>query len=59
MKDYGWIGNNMGCMTYAMQRLAIYDMDKTITRRATWTPFLASYARRRPWGGLNGWVERL
>jgi HAD superfamily hydrolase (TIGR01490 family) len=33
-----------------MQRLAIYDMDKTITSRATWTPFLASYAKRRPWG---------
>lgn len=32
-----------------MHRLAIYDMDKTITRRATWTPFLASYAKRRPW----------
>ncbi|MBS0480133.1 MAG: HAD-IB family hydrolase [Proteobacteria bacterium] len=33
-----------------MHRLAIYDMDKTITRRATWTLFLASYAKRRPWG---------
>jgi HAD superfamily hydrolase (TIGR01490 family) len=33
-----------------MHRLAIYDMDKTITRRATWTPFLANYAKRRPWG---------
>ncbi|MEO5938010.1 MAG: HAD-IB family hydrolase [Sphingomonas sp.] len=33
-----------------MHRLAIYDMDKTITSRATWTPFLASYAQRRPWG---------
>lgn len=52
MKDYGWIGNNMPCMTVAMHRLAIYDMDKTITRRATWTPFLASYAQRRPWGML-------
>jgi HAD superfamily hydrolase (TIGR01490 family) len=50
MKDYGWIGNNMTAMTEAMHRLAIYDMDKTITSRATWTPFLASYARRRPWG---------
>ena len=35
-----------------MHRLAIYDMDKTITSRATWTPFLVSYARRRPWGVL-------
>ncbi len=29
-----------------MIRLAIYDMDKTITRRATWTPFLAAYSGR-------------
>ena len=32
-----------------MHRLAIYDMDKTITRRPTWTPFLAAWARARPW----------
>lgn len=32
-----------------MHRLAIYDMDKTITARATWTPFLWTYARCRPW----------
>ena len=33
-----------------MRRLAIYDMDKTITRRATWTPFLIHAARARaPW----------
>lgn len=32
-----------------MQRLAIYDMDKTITRRATWTPFLNAWIRARPW----------
>lgn len=33
-----------------MQRLAIYDMDKTITVAATWTPFLIHAARRRaPW----------
>lgn len=31
-----------------MQRLAIYDMDKTITRRPTWTPFLAAWARAHP-----------
>ena len=36
-----------------MQRLAIYDMDKTITSRATWTPFLTHYARLRPWDGLG------
>jgi len=36
-----------------MNRLAIYDMDKTITRRATWTPFLDIYARSRPWDGLG------
>jgi HAD superfamily hydrolase (TIGR01490 family) len=33
-----------------MHRLAIYDMDKTITSRATWTPFLTAYAQLRPWG---------
>ncbi len=33
-----------------MQRLAIYDMDKTITRAATWTPFLRHAVRARaPW----------
>ncbi|HEX7695668.1 MAG TPA: HAD-IB family phosphatase, partial [Sphingomonas sp.] len=32
-----------------MQRLAIYDMDKTITRSPTWTPFLRAWASRRPW----------
>jgi HAD superfamily hydrolase (TIGR01490 family) len=53
MKDYGWIGNNMDAMTLTMQRLAIYDMDKTITRRATWTPFLDSYARCRPWDAIG------
>jgi len=36
-----------------MHRLAIYDMDKTITRRATWTPFLTTYARCRPWDGIG------
>jgi HAD superfamily hydrolase (TIGR01490 family) len=30
--------------------LAIYDMDRTVTRRATWTPFLLHCAvRRAPW----------
>ena len=33
-----------------MQHLAIYDMDKTITRAPTWTPFLIHAARvRAPW----------
>lgn len=33
-----------------MQHLAIYDMDKTITRAPTWTPFLMHAAKRRaPW----------
>ena len=31
-------------------RLAIYDMDRTITHAPTWTPFLLASARRRaPW----------
>jgi HAD superfamily hydrolase (TIGR01490 family) len=34
----------------AMRHLAIYDMDKTVTTRATWTRFLIHAARRRaPW----------
>lgn len=33
-----------------MRHLAIYDMDKTITREATWTRFLIASAKRRsPW----------
>ena len=33
-----------------MTDLAIYDMDRTITRRATWTPFLLHCAARSaPW----------
>jgi HAD superfamily hydrolase (TIGR01490 family) len=33
-----------------MQRLAIYDMDKTVTRKATFTPFLLhASARLAPW----------
>lgn len=33
-----------------MRRLAIYDMDKTITRTPTWTPFLWHWTRRHaPW----------
>lgn len=31
-------------------RLAIYDMDRTLTHAPTWTPFLVATARRRaPW----------
>ncbi|MGJ3647938.1 HAD family hydrolase [Sphingomonas sp. GlSt437] len=55
-----------------MQRLAIYDMDKTITRAPTWTPFLVAYARAKaPWrlallpvaglaalGYAVGWIGR-
>lgn len=44
------------------QPLAIYDMDKTITRTPTWTPFLAFAMRRRarwrlallPWAAIAG-----
>ncbi|WP_231621621.1 HAD family hydrolase [Sphingomonas sp. 37zxx] len=37
-------------MARYMERLAIYDMDKTVTRRATWTRFLiAAAARHAPW----------
>lgn len=33
-----------------MQKIAFYDMDKTITRAPTWTPFLVHAARMRaPW----------
>src|SRR5256885_12429727 len=33
-----------------MSSLAIYDMDRTVTRRATYTPFLLHCAvRRAPW----------
>ena len=33
-----------------MSDLAIYDMDRTVTRRATYTPFLLHCAMRRaPW----------
>lgn len=33
-----------------MRNVAIYDMDRTITRRATWTPFLIHAAKARaPW----------
>jgi len=43
-------------------RLAIYDMDRTITRAPTWTPFLAFAMRRRarwrlallPWAAIAG-----
>ena len=51
------------------QLLAIYDMDRTITRTPTWTPFLAFAMRRRarwrlallPWAAIVGlaYVARL
>ncbi|WP_333998696.1 hypothetical protein [Sphingomonas aurantiaca] len=34
-------------------RLAIYDMDKTITHMPTWTPFLLHTARTS--GARGGW----
>lgn len=39
------------CLPHRMARgLAIYDMDRTVTRRATYTPFLIYAARRlAPW----------
>lgn len=38
-----------------MRRLAIYDMDKTITRKATWTPFLLHAAMARAKWRLALW----
>lgn len=39
-----------GSMNRPTDLLAIYDMDKTITRAPTWTPFLIHAARSRaPW----------
>ena len=33
-----------------MSDLAVYDMDRTVTKRATYTPFLLHCAMRRaPW----------
>jgi len=33
-----------------MSDLAIYDLDRTVTQRPTYTPFLIHYAlRRAPW----------
>lgn len=46
----GWIGKRIAAKTTAMQHIAIYDMDKTITRSPTWTRFLIASARARaPW----------
>lgn len=40
----------LGRCTMTKAALAIYDMDKTVTRRATFTPFLLHAARRvAPW----------
>lgn len=38
-----------------MRRFAIYDMDKTITRKATWTPFLIHAAMARAKWRLALW----
>ena len=36
-----------------MERVSIFDMDRTITRRGTWLPWLAFWiAREVPWRGL-------
>lgn len=44
MRSYGLV------LHVPMRHLAIYDMDKTITRDATWTRFLiASATRHAPW----------
>lgn len=47
MLQSGWIGKRIAATKHLMQRLAIYDMDKTITRAPTWTRFLIHYARHQ------------
>ncbi len=50
MCDFGWHRKAVGGKSGPMVRLAIYDMDKTITRGPTWTRFLIAGARMRaPW----------
>lgn len=62
MIDWHWNGKRLplqmfhlrpnpgGAAKVPMRNIAIYDMDKTITRRATWTPFLIHAAMARaPW----------
>ena len=46
-----WTDATLPCLPSSMKsQLAIYDMDRTITRRATYTPFLAHAALRiAPW----------
>ncbi len=46
-----WIGKLQPHYGEMMHRIAIYDMDKTITRRATFGPFVMHALRRRPWRG--------
>jgi HAD superfamily hydrolase (TIGR01490 family) len=41
-------GPKLGVCGNLMKKIAIYDMDRTITRRATFTPFLIFVAKRRP-----------
>lgn len=45
-----WIGKKIAGYDRDMQQIAIYDMDKTITRAPTWTWFLIFATRR-----LAGW----
>ncbi|WP_448659233.1 HAD family hydrolase [Sphingomonas sp. CJ99] len=53
MRHLRWRGKTIAFMYRPMPdapRLSIWDMDKTITRRPTWTPFLIHVAlRRSPW----------
>lgn len=45
-----WISKTIAAKRDVMQQLAIYDMDKTITRWPTWTPFLCYAALMgAPW----------
>lgn len=53
MRHLRWRGKAIAAIERAMQpapHLSIWDMDKTITRVPTWTPFLVHAAlRRSPW----------
>jgi HAD superfamily hydrolase (TIGR01490 family) len=47
--DLRWIGKLHPNYGRNMLKLAIYDMDKTITRKASFGPLLAHVLKRRPW----------
>ena len=50
MGESGWIGKPNHAKFSAMHKIAVYDMDKTITTAPTWTPFLIAAAQARaPW----------